>query len=76
MALMVLEDFVQNIADVLILHQQLNTDIFQDVVNVHHTEHGNVNIVMIIQFLKHVDSWKSINENFIQFLKEVHGIKV
>lgn len=56
MVLMVLEDFVLYIVDVLILHQQLNIDIFQDVVNVLLLEHGNVNIAMTIQFLKHVES--------------------
>ena len=75
MALMVLEDFVLNLVDAKQQLKKLRIEMFQEYINVHYMENGNVNIVMTIQFLRHVESWKNINENSIQFQKEVLGIK-
>jgi hypothetical protein len=76
-----LVDFVQNIVEWLfVVNMVMQVKVLQKEKDSHLTDHlmelGNVNLVKIIQFLKHVENWKSINENFIQFLKEVHGIKV
>ena len=42
MVLMVLEDFVQNIVDAVILQNRLNIDVLKNLILDHHMVHGSV----------------------------------